>query len=113
MTASPVAKDAYGRDAQTAARRQRLYIIGATPHPARAIENITVIGKTHLSSRFDLEVIDAYEPPELIRNEQIVVLPTLIRQLPLPIRRMVGDFSDEDRVPVGLGHVLKHQGGGY
>ena len=83
--------------------RLRLYISGATPRSTQAIANIKEIGEKRLHGRYDLEVIDAYQQAELVRDEQIVVLPTLIKHLPLPLRRMVGDLSDEDRVLVGLG----------
>ena len=70
---------------------------------ARAIENIKAIGEKRLAGRYDLEVIDAYQQAELARDEQIVVLPTLIKSLPGPLRRMVGDLADEEQVLLGLG----------
>ena len=94
-------------DAETASDppryRLRLYVSGATPRSARAIANIKAISEKRLSGRYDLEVIDAYQQAELARDEQIVVLPTLIKSLPSPLRRMVGDLSDEEQVLLGLG----------
>lgn len=83
--------------------RLRLFVSGATPRSARAIANIKAIGEKRLSGRYDLEVIDAYHQAALARDEQIVVLPTLIKALPGPLRRMIGDLSDEEQVLLGLG----------
>ena len=83
--------------------RLRLYVSGATPRSALAIANIKAIGEGRLQGRYDLEVIDACQQGELLRNQQIVVLPTLIKHLPLPIRRMVGDLSDTESVLLSLG----------
>ena len=83
--------------------RLRLYVSGATPRSRQAIQNIKAIGEKRLHGRYDLEVIDAYQQIELARDQQIVVLPTLIKALPGPLRRMVGDLSDEEKVLVGLG----------
>ncbi len=83
--------------------RLRLYVSGATPRSTQAIASIKAIGEKHLHGRYDLEVIDAFQQAEMVRDQQIVVLPTLIKHLPHPLRRMVGDLSDEERVLVGLG----------
>jgi circadian clock protein KaiB len=83
--------------------RLRLFISGATSRSSQAIENITAVAEKYLTGRYDLEVIDAYQQVDLLRNEQIVVLPTLIKELPVPLRRMIGDLSDEDKVVIGLG----------
>ena len=80
----------------------RLYVSGATPRSTSAIASLREICETHLDGRFDLQVIDIYQQPELARDQQIVAVPTLIRQLPLPLRRLVGDLSSEERVLVGL-----------
>ena len=85
--------------------RLRLFISGATPRSSQAIENITKIAEKLLTGRYDLEVIYAYQQVDLLRDEQIVVLPTLIKQLPSPLRRMVGDLSEEEKVIIGLGLV--------
>ncbi len=80
----------------------KLYVTGMTPRSARAIENLQTFCEKHLSGRYDLQVIDVYQQPELTRTEQIVAVPTLIKKLPLPLRRLIGDMSDEERVLVGL-----------
>jgi circadian clock protein KaiB len=80
----------------------RLFITGSTPKCARAIENIRAICEANLPGRYDLEVIDIYQHPEQAKPEQIVVTPTLLKKLPLPFRRMIGDLSDNERVLIGL-----------
>jgi circadian clock protein KaiB len=80
----------------------RLYVTGQTPRSLRAIENIRGICETHLKGRHDLEVIDIYRHPHLVQGEQIIAAPTLIKSLPSPIRRFVGDLSDTERVLLGL-----------
>ena len=80
----------------------RLYVSGSTMKSAVAVENIKRICEQHLKNRYDLEVIDIYQQPNLAREEQIVAVPTLIKRLPLPLRRMVGDLSNLDKVLSGL-----------
>lgn len=80
----------------------RLYVTGSTSRSLRAIENIRRICNEHLEGRYDIEVIDIYQQPSLAKDEQIIAAPTLIRKLPLPLRRLVGDLSDEERVLFGL-----------
>lgn len=80
----------------------RLYVTGMTSRAARAIENLRAFCEKHLSGRYELQIIDIYQQPELARTEQIVAVPTLIKKLPLPLRRLIGDMSDEQRVLVGL-----------
>jgi circadian clock protein KaiB len=75
----------------------------ATPRAREAIANIRTISDRHLEGRYELEVIDALQQSEMVRGQQIVVLPTLIKELPLPIKRLIGDFGDEERVLIGLG----------
>ena len=86
----------------------KLYITGLTTRSARAIENLQTFCEKHLSGRYELQVIDVYQQPELARTEQIVAIPTLIKKLPLPLRRLIGDMSDEERVLVGL-DILPHE----
>jgi circadian clock protein KaiB len=86
----------------------RLYITGMTNRAARTIENLQNFCEKHLAGRYELQVIDVYQQPELARTEQIVAVPTLIKKLPLPLRRLIGDMSDEERVLVGL-DILPHQ----
>jgi circadian clock protein KaiB len=80
----------------------RLYVAGSTPQSSRAIRNLKAICDTHLPGRYALTVVDLYAQPELAREDQIVVAPTLIRQSPLPVRRVVGDLSNTDRVLAAL-----------
>jgi circadian clock protein KaiB len=80
----------------------RLYVTGMTPRSTRAIENVRAICEEHLQGRYDLEVIDIYQQPVLAKGEQIIAAPTLIKQLPAPLRRIIGDLSNTERVLVGL-----------
>jgi circadian clock protein KaiB len=80
----------------------KLYVTGMTPRSMRAIENLRAICEEYLSGRYDLEIIDIYQHPVLMRGEQIIAAPTLIKKLPEPLRRLVGDMSDKDRVLLGL-----------
>lgn len=80
----------------------RLYVTGTTLRSSRAIQSIKAICEEHLRGRYSLQVVDIYQRPALARDEQIVATPTLIRALPLPLRRLIGDLSDTERVLVGL-----------
>lgn len=80
----------------------RLYITGHTPRSMRSIENLRKLCEMHLKGRYELEVIDIYQQPFLAKEMQILAAPTLIKALPLPLRRLVGDFSDQNRVVLGL-----------
>jgi len=80
----------------------RLYVSGSTLKSALAVGNIKRICEQHLKNRYDLEVIDVYQQPNLARDEQIVAVPTLIKRLPLPLRRLIGDLSNLKRVLFGL-----------
>jgi len=76
----------------------RLYVTGVTPRSTRAIENIRSICEENLQGHYSLEVIDVYQQPELAQEENIVALPTLVKQLPAPLRRLVGDLSKREKV---------------
>ena len=80
----------------------RLYVTGSTPRSTRAIENMRRICDTNLGGRYDLEVIDIYQDPETLREAQIIAAPTLVKLLPLPLRRIIGDLSDSEKVLAGL-----------
>jgi circadian clock protein KaiB len=80
----------------------KLYVVGTTPQSVRAIENIKKVCEAHLKNRYTLEVIDLYQNPSLASGEQIIAAPTLVKYLPLPLRRIIGDMSNIDRVLVGL-----------
>jgi circadian clock protein KaiB len=80
----------------------RLYVIGTTPQSMRAVANIRRICDEHLPDRYELEVIDISRRPTLAEGEQIIATPTLIKKLPLPLRRFIGDLSQTDRILLGL-----------
>ena len=80
----------------------RLYVAGTTPQSTRAILNMQQICEEYLEGTYQLEVIDIYQRPQLAKDEQIIAVPTLVKKLPLPLRRVIGDFSDSERVLVGL-----------
>jgi circadian clock protein KaiB len=80
----------------------RLYIAGMTPTSRSAIANIKRICAEHLEGRYTLEVIDLVERPTLAEGDQIFAVPTLVRQLPPPLRKIIGDLSDTEKVIVGL-----------
>ena len=80
----------------------RLYVSGSTLKSALAVENIKRICEQYLKNRYDLKVIDIYQQPNLARDEQIVAVPTLIKRLPSPLRRLVGDMSNLKKVLFGL-----------
>jgi circadian clock protein KaiB len=80
----------------------RLYVTGTTPRSMHAIANIKEICEEHLQGRYDLQVIDLYQQPALAQGEQILAVPTLIKKLPVPLRRLIGDLSDSERILIGL-----------
>jgi circadian clock protein KaiB len=80
----------------------RLYVSGQTPRSITAIENMRRICAEHLSQQYSLEIIDIYLHPEACQQEQIIAAPTLIKVLPLPLRRIIGDLSNTEKVLVGL-----------
>lgn len=93
---------------KAAARRDRakyvlrLYVTGMTPKSTRAIANVQKICEEHLAGRYELKVIDIYQQPKLAKGEQIIAAPTLIKKLPPPLRRLIGDMSDTERFLVGI-----------
>ncbi len=80
----------------------RLYVTGLTPRSTKAIQNIKKICEENLKGRYELEVVDVYQQPEFAKKEQIIAAPTLIKKLPLPLRRIIGDMSNEEKVLIGL-----------
>lgn len=91
-----------GSDSREETYLLRLYVSGSTSKSALAVENIKRICERHLKNRYDLEVIDIYQQPNLAREEQIVAVPTLIKRSPPPLRRLIGDMSNLQKVLVGL-----------
>ena len=80
----------------------RLYIAGQTPKSVEALKNITKYCKDHLEGKYSIEVIDLLKNPQLAEGDQIFAIPTLVRKVPQPIRKIIGDLSNEERVLVGL-----------
>lgn len=80
----------------------RLYITGTTSRSVKAIANIKKICEEYLEGHYELEVIDLYQMPHLAKGEQIIAAPTLIKKLPLPLRRIIGDMSNKEKVLLGL-----------
>lgn len=80
----------------------RLYVTGTTPASQRAIERVRTVCEEHLQGRYQLEVVDIYQLPALAKDEQIIATPTLIKVLPAPLRRFIGDLSRVERILFGL-----------
>ncbi|MGJ5075093.1 circadian clock KaiB family protein [Bradyrhizobium oligotrophicum] len=93
MTAAPMERDGYNL---------RLYVAGQTPKSLAALANLKKLCETHLPGRYTIEVIDLMKDPALAQRDQIVAIPTLIRQLPEPLKRIIGDLSNAEKVLVGL-----------
>ena len=81
----------------------KLYVTGSTTRSARAVRAITGLCEEYLPGQYELEIVDIYQEPEAAKDAQLLAAPTLIKELPLPLRRIIGDMSDQDRVMVGLG----------
>lgn len=80
----------------------RLYVAGETERSIAALANLRTICEEHLAGKYSIEVIDLLERPQLAKGEQIVAIPTLVRKLPHPVRKIIGDLSNRDRVLIGL-----------
>jgi circadian clock protein KaiB len=88
---------------RTATRyKLRLFVTGSTPRSTRAIQNMKQICDENLKGHYDLEVIDVYDDPEATKELQVIATPTLVKILPEPLRRIIGDLSDKERVLAGL-----------
>ncbi len=98
--ARPRSRPATGRKPET--WNLRLYVAGQTPRAVAAFANLKKICDEHLAGRYHIEIIDLLENPKLARGDQIVAVPTLVRQLPPPLKKIIGDLSNEARVLVGL-----------
>ena len=88
----------------------RLYIAGTTLASSRSVETLRAICEENLKGRYELMVVDVFQQPKLAKDEQIIAVPTLIKKLPAPLRRVVGDLSNEHRVLVGLDLKPKEHG---
>jgi circadian clock protein KaiB len=103
MTTASVRKKATATARQKQARYLlRLYVTGTTGKSVKAVQNVRRICEEHLKGLYDLEVVDIYKNLPLAKGDQIIAAPTLIKRLPLPLRQLIGDMSDEQRVLVGL-----------
>lgn len=80
----------------------RLYIAGKTPRAIKAFQNLQKICEEHLAGRYSIEIIDLLENPTLASGDQIIAVPTLVRKLPPPLKKIIGDLSDTEKVLVGL-----------
>lgn len=80
----------------------RLYVAGQLPKSLRAFANLKKLCEKHLAGRYEIEIIDLLEHPSLARSDDILAVPTLVRRLPVPLRKLIGDLSDTERVLVGL-----------
>jgi circadian clock protein KaiB len=80
----------------------RLYVAGISVRSSAAIHNVTALCDENLKDRYELEIIDIYQQPTLAKGEQIIAVPTLIKKLPQPLRRFIGDMADKDRILFGL-----------
>ena len=99
----PLSPQALGDEEQPQRYVLRLFVSGMTPRSAEALATIKAICEEHLKDRYELEVIDIYQRPDLADEEHIIAAPTLVKKLPDPLRRFIGDLSDRERVLVGLG----------
>jgi circadian clock protein KaiB len=97
-----VTQDAHKLEMPGGRYKLRLFITGSTPRSIRALQNMHQICEEHLKGQYDLEVIDVYENPEATKELQILATPTLVKILPEPLRRIIGDLSDKERVLAGL-----------
>jgi circadian clock protein KaiB len=88
----------------------RLYVAGQTPKSVKAFANLKKICEEHLKGRYSIEVIDLVVNPQLAKGDQILAIPTLVRKLPEPIKKIIGDISNKERVLVGLDLVAKNIG---
>lgn len=104
----PARPDRDTNEGETAAFELRLYVAGQTAKSQAALANLRRICETHLAGQYRIEVIDLAKSPQLAAGDQILAIPTLVRRLPEPIKKIIGDLSNEDRVLVGLDiHALK------
>jgi circadian clock protein KaiB len=111
--ASTVGKKTNGRSNSASKERMvelRLYVAGQTPKSLTALSNLKKICAEHLEGKYKLHVIDLVKTPQLAQNDQILAIPTLVRNLPVPIRKIIGDLSDLERVLVGLNLVRTETG---
>jgi circadian clock protein KaiB len=102
MKQSKVTKRSKDSNAGTKAWNLRLYIAGKTPRSVAALRNLQEICETHLAGKYNVEVVDLLKTPRLAEGDQIIAIPTLVRRLPAPLKRVIGDLADAERVLIGL-----------
>ena len=105
MAATEITRNKKAALAQTKSHENwnlRLYVAGKTPRAIRAFENLERICEEHLAGKYTIEVIDLLKNPQLARGDQIVAVPALVRKLPEPVRKIIGDLSNKEKVLVGL-----------
>ena len=108
MTGLGLSAQAFGRAAAEHPHGRfvlKLYVSGLNPRSQQAIDNLQALCAQHLAGRYHLEIIDIYQQPALAKSAQIVAVPTLVKKLPQPLRRVIGDLSDPGRVLLALGVV--------
>jgi|SRR6185312_8606077 circadian clock protein KaiB len=101
-TGSNSSKHSGGKNGNAVVVELRLYVAGQTPKSLAALSNLKKICDAHLTGRYKVHVIDLVKTPQLAQGDQILAIPTLVRKLPVPIRKIIGDLSDLERVLVGL-----------
>ena len=97
-----VSQNTSSKDATKKRTELRLYIAGQTPKSVAALKNLKRICEEYMPDKYELKVIDLLQQPQLARGDQIVAVPTVVKNLPVPIRKLIGDLSDTERVLVGL-----------
>jgi circadian clock protein KaiB len=102
VSKAPAKASRTGGDRDSAEWSLRLYTAGQSPKSLRALENLKRICEEHLEGRYHIEVVDLLKQPHLARGDQIFAIPTLVRQLPVPIKQILGDLSNTDRALIGL-----------
>jgi len=102
MTTGPARRAKSSPRAAAKLWQLRLYVAGQTPKSLAAFSNLKQICESHLNGRYSIEVIDLIDRPQLSKGDQILAIPTLVRKLPQPVRKIIGDLSDTNRVLVGL-----------
>jgi circadian clock protein KaiB len=102
MKSTPKTQKAATSPSRNAVLQLRLYVAGHTPKSMTALKNLKNICEEHLHGMYELEVVDLLKQPQLARGDQILAIPTLVRRLPVPVKKIIGDLSNTERVLVGL-----------
>ena len=116
MAKTKQSESSTGTKAARPAWELRLYVAGQTPKAVAAFTNLKKLCEEHLAGQFEIEVVDLLKTPQLARGDQIVAVPTLVRKLPEPVRKIIGDLSNTEKVLVGLDlrpRAYAHGGSGH